>query len=116
MSDQTVNRRSFLAGAAALSAAVPSFAKMSARSAARVLGANDRINVGVIGTGGRGSYVAREFAKAGKGDGNCQIVAGYDVYQKRVNAHKEHFTKEYGKCDGVERMPMQTNGTILPLR
>ncbi|MCC6588523.1 MAG: Gfo/Idh/MocA family oxidoreductase [Bryobacterales bacterium] len=100
MSDRTVNRRSFLAGAAALSAAAPSFAKMSARSAARVLGANDRINVGVIGTGGRGSYVAREFAKAGKGDGNCQIVAVCDVYQKRVNANKEHFTKEYGKCDG----------------
>lgn len=62
----------------------------------RVVGANDRINVAVIGTGGRGYYVAREFDKAGKGDSNAQIVGVCDVYQKRVNRGKETF-----KCDGT---------------
>lgn len=104
MSDQNLNRRNFLAGAgavaSALSAAAPSFAKMSAKSAARVIGANDRINVGAIGVGGRGSYVANEFAKADKAGANCQVVAVCDVYQKRVTRNKEHFTKIYEKCDG----------------
>jgi predicted dehydrogenase len=62
----------------------------------RVLGANDRIQVGVIGVGGRGTYVAREFAKVGKQDSSCQIVAVCDVYQKRLNKAKEdHDCKGY---------------------
>ena len=74
-------------------------ARPAAKSAGRVLGANDRINVGVIGTGGRGTYVASEFMKAGKAEANCQIVAVCDVYQKRVNRNKDIYTTEYGKCD-----------------
>ncbi len=64
-----------------------------------MLGANDRINVGVIGTGGRGTYVATEFMNSGKAEGNCQIVAVCDVYQKRLNRNQDFYTKEYGKCD-----------------
>ncbi|MBM3759681.1 MAG: Gfo/Idh/MocA family oxidoreductase [Acidobacteria bacterium] len=93
MSIDSVNRRSFLMSAGALSA-VNAFAAKPASG--RVLGANDRINVAVIGTGGRGFYVAREFDKAGKGESNAQIVAVCDVYQKRVNRGKEAF-----KCDGT---------------
>ena len=52
----------------------------------RVIGANDRINVGVIGVGGRGSYVGREFEKFGKDNNACQIVAVCDVYEKRKRA------------------------------
>lgn len=93
MSIDSVNRRSFLMSAGALSA-VNAFAAKPASG--RVLGANDRINVAVIGTGGRGFYVAREFDKAGKGESNAQIVAVCDVYQKRINRGKEAF-----KCDGT---------------
>ena len=94
----SLERRQFLMGVGMASSAFAS-ARPAAKSAGRVLGANDRINVGVIGTGGRGTYVAREFMTAGKGEGNCQIVAVCDVYQKRVNKNKEFYTKEYGKCD-----------------
>ena len=55
----------------------------------------DRINVGLIGAGGRGTYVAREFATIGAKDNSCQIVAVCDVYQKRVTQNKERH-----KCDG----------------
>ncbi|MBZ5584480.1 MAG: gfo/Idh/MocA family oxidoreductase, partial [Acidobacteriia bacterium] len=41
----TISRRSFMAGTAA------------AASMLRVSGANDRIRLGIIGTGGRGSYL-----------------------------------------------------------
>ncbi|MFN8812021.1 MAG: Gfo/Idh/MocA family protein, partial [Acidobacteriota bacterium] len=68
----------------------------AAKPSGRVLGANDRINVAVIGAGGRGFYVAREFNKAGKAEANAQIVGVCDVYQKRVNRGKEAF-----QCDGT---------------
>jgi predicted dehydrogenase len=61
----------------------------------RVIGANDRINVGVIGVGGRGTYVGEHFAEVGKADNSAQVVAVCDVYQKRVNENK---TKH--NCDG----------------
>ncbi len=96
----SLKRREFLAGTLASQAVAFAAPRPAAKSAGRVLGANDRINVGVIGTGGRGTYVGREFMNVGKGEANAQIVAVCDVYQKRVNRNKEFFTKEYGKCDG----------------
>ncbi len=95
------DRRDFLklasAGATILPAAGNAFAAKGSRgaSSARVIGANDRINVGVIGVGGRGHYVGREFMKAGQGPSNAQVLAICDVYQKRVTSCKEEF-----KCDG----------------
>ena len=54
MSEQ--NRRDFLMTVGALSATSTAFAaKSDSRASGRVIGANDRINVGVIGCGGRGS-------------------------------------------------------------
>jgi predicted dehydrogenase len=97
MSENDSHRRDFLktAGAAglAINTAVAAFGKSatkSASSAARVIGANDRINVGVIGYGGRGSYVAGQFAKYAQANNNaCQIGAVCDVYAKRKRAGAE---------------------------
>ena len=99
------NRRNFLkTTATALGAAAsPMFAAAakSARSAGRVLGANDRINVAVIGTGGRGSYVSNKFAQVGAADNNkCQIVAACDVYQKRLTKAKDFFQSKFSPIDG----------------
>jgi len=60
-----------------------------------VIGANDKINVGVIGCGGRGTYVASEFAKSGARDNSCQIVAVCDVYEKRKKLNQDKY-----KVDG----------------
>src|SRR5689334_24836819 len=75
-----MDRRDFMKGAAA--AGVLGLAK-------RTFAANDRIQIGVIGVGGRGTYVARAFSKVGKEDSSCQIVAVCDVYQKRVTQAKQ---------------------------
>src|SRR5688572_12080386 len=64
-------------------------------ASARVIGANDRINIGVIGVGGRGSYLAAEFAGIGVRNNGCQIVAVCDVWQKRVTENKAKHN-----CDG----------------
>ncbi|HYW47640.1 MAG TPA: Gfo/Idh/MocA family oxidoreductase [Bryobacteraceae bacterium] len=63
----------------------------------RVIGANDRINIGVIGVGGRGSSDAQDFARYGEQHPNsCQIVAVCDVYEKRKRAASErHKVKGY---------------------
>lgn len=101
MSSENQNRRQFVAGAAAMSMAASAMAKTAGSSKmnpARVIGANDKINVAVIGTGGRGFYVADRFDKYGKDvkAGACEIVGVCDVYQKRVTAGKERF-----KCMGT---------------
>jgi len=104
-SDNSLDRRDFLRKASAVSVALgtagaalasPKGAKSSsARSSGRVLGANDRITIGVIGVGGRGSGDANSFAAVGEKNNSCQIVAVADTYQKRVTANKERH-----KCDG----------------
>lgn len=80
------DRRHFLA-TAAVTAAAPLFVPQSA------FGANDRINYGVIATGGRGRSVSRVFQKLG-----AQCVALCDVYEPNVEAAKKDApdAKTYG--------------------
>jgi len=56
---------------------------------ARILGANDRINIGVIGVGGRGTGDMRWAMETGKKTGTAQVVAASDVYRKRVRRAQE---------------------------
>ena len=49
-----------------------------------VLGANDRIRMGVIGVGGQGTGHVGGLVKRGQTD-NIQVVAVCDVYQRRIN-------------------------------
>ncbi len=58
-----------------------SFVAVTAASASRVLGANDRIRAGVIGSGGRGRYVMGQFREAG-----ADVVAVADIYDANLRA------------------------------
>ena len=71
----TTSRRSFLATAAA-GTAVP----MTAASASRIIGANDRIRLGLIGCGSMGRGDLRDMLKAGK----TQAVALCDVDESQI--------------------------------
>src|SRR5262245_6501345 len=66
---------------------------------ARVLGANDRINIGCIGLGGRGSGDMRWAIEVGKASRPAQVVAVCDVYRKRVNRAKEFSKAELATLD-----------------
>jgi predicted dehydrogenase len=105
------DRRDFLktvgATGLALEAAKSAFAaKSTAKSDGRVLGANDRINVGVIGYGGRGEYVARAFDQVGKKNNSCQIVAVSDVYEKRKRKGEDRYkVKGYMDYRDLLRQP-----------
>jgi len=56
---------------------------ISARSAARVIGANDRINVGMIGMGGMGTVHLRAFISQSEEDKDIQVIALSDIYTVR---------------------------------
>ncbi len=101
--EQDLNRRNFVKGAAGITAGLSVARSAIARKMdpSRVIGANDRINIGLIGAGGRGSYVGRTFNRIGKKDNPAQVVVVCDVWQRRVNQNKEFYTKENGQCDGT---------------
>lgn len=61
----------------------------------QVVGANDRVTIGVIGVGGRGSDLLRWVMEIGKTKNNAQVVAVSDVYRKRLRR-----AQETAKCDG----------------
>ncbi|MFL6447798.1 MAG: Gfo/Idh/MocA family oxidoreductase [Bryobacteraceae bacterium] len=92
MSERGFDRRDFLKRTGGLGAGTvlsgTAFARGNNKmNASRVLGANDRINIGLIGCGGRGSSDAGTFTKYAEANNNaCQIVAVCDVYEKRKKA------------------------------
>jgi predicted dehydrogenase len=77
-----LTRREFLKEAAAVGAGVAAFGGLAP---ARVLGANDRIRLGLLGAGERGTYDMKLF----KGNPEVEVVAVCDVYEPhRLNAQE----------------------------
>ena len=112
MSADGFDRRDFLKRTGSLGAGVAlagkAFAKAHSKlNPGRVLGANDRINIALIGCGGRGSSDARTFTKyAQDHNGACQIVAVCDVYEKRKREQAElHKAKGFLDYREVLAMP-----------
>lgn len=106
------NRRDFLRTVGAGSLAVSAFAKSAAQQG-RVIGANDRINVGVIGYGGRGHYVAAQFARFGKQNNDaCRIAAVCDVYEKRKRQGAELY-KVNGYLDYRELLAKEDVDAVI---
>ncbi len=84
-SDDPLNRRDFLRSAGVMGTA------LGIGAPSRVLGANDKINIGIIGVGGRGSHLARYYQRIGEETGACQLVAVCDVWKKRVDENKKRY-------------------------
>ena len=80
-----LSRRTFVAGAAVAGAVGKG---LSAKSAARVVGANDRIHVGVIGAGGNANGHMRSLKKLADED-NVEMTAVCDIYDPRREAAAE---------------------------
>ena len=76
-----MHRRTFLKTAAAAGAGL---VFMPAASYARVLGANDRIVMGVIGTGGMGTHHLESLVKRRDAE-NMLVSRVCDVYRRRLN-------------------------------
>jgi predicted dehydrogenase len=95
MSEDQLDRRDFLKRTGGMGAgaalATKAFAKAPTKmNPSRVIGANDRINIGLIGCGGRGSSDAGTFTKFAEANNNaCQILAVCDPYEKRKRKQAE---------------------------
>ena len=79
-----MNRRQFIYSGTALTAMTTG--SMNARSYASILGANDRVGLGVIGLGRRGTIVSNAFAQ----DPRVQILALSDVYDEQAKQFEGH--------------------------
>ena len=71
-------------------AAVPS----TAAGAARVIGANDRINLGLIGCGGRGRWIMQNMVHPA--NANSPLVAICDIWKERQNTYPGEAETLYG--------------------
>jgi len=96
---RTIGRRTFLAGAAAAT----TFTVMKP-SLVRGSAANSTLELGLIGCGGRGNWIAKLFAKQGK----YRFVACSDYFQDRVDAFGKAFQigddRRYATLSGHTRL------------
>ena len=76
MADMTLHRRDFVRAAAV---------SMTAGSYSRVVGANDRVQLGLIGCGGRGRGVMGTFVKTEQ----VNVAAVCDVYGERIDRARQ---------------------------
>lgn len=79
----SLNRRQFLAGTSAAAAGLTLIKPGLAFAAT----ADPKLNLGLIGCGGRGQWIAKLFAESGK----FNFVAGADYFQEKVDQFGEKF-------------------------
>lgn len=94
MSAEQSTRRGFLRQAAVAGAAAGLASRMTASSYARTIGANERINIGMIGCGGRGSYIMANMVKPTDA---ANLVAVCDIWRSRLEKYPSEVEKDGGK-------------------
>jgi myo-inositol 2-dehydrogenase / D-chiro-inositol 1-dehydrogenase len=87
--DRGLSRRRFLAGAGAAAAALNLVNPELVRGAA----VNGKVTLGMIGCGGRGTWIAELFRK----HGGYEVVSAYDYFQDRVDAFGEKYGVPAGR-------------------
>ena len=96
-------RRDFLAGIARGAAA------LTAASYMRVLGANDRVRLGLIGAGERGRYVMGVFVETGQVD----VGAVCDIYPRMIDAAKDKAPRAATFADHRKLLEMKELDAVL---
>ena len=104
------SRRSFIrsaAGKAAVAAIAPSAFAMaettsSASSTSRIIGANDRIRIAVLGINGRGKTHVEEIMDLAS-KSNVEVVALCDPDMNLLKVAAADFEKKYGKKVAIEQ-------------
>ncbi|MCX8036508.1 MAG: Gfo/Idh/MocA family oxidoreductase, partial [Candidatus Sumerlaeia bacterium] len=99
MTSPTPTRRQFIQTTAASAAATAT--AMSARSYARVLGANDRILIGQIGCGDRGRQAHMQQIRSFSEDENCEIIAVCDPW-KSMREEAAALVKKWWNRDAAQ--------------
>ncbi len=93
MANKETSRRALLRGGLAAGAGI-GLSRMTAASYAAVLGANERINLGLIGCGGRGPWVMQNMVKPA--NANAALLATCDVWKQRREGYPGQAEKLFG--------------------
>ena len=91
MEKTNLSRRQFVKGLAGTTIGIATFGSSMgsfAKSYSRIIGANERIKIGVIGCGGMANGHMEALLKMKESD-NVEITAVCDVYTKRLDKAKE---------------------------
>jgi predicted dehydrogenase len=99
MSSSQLSRRGLLRASAAMTAA----------SYSKILGANDRVNMGLIGSGERGRHVMSLFQKVP----DVQVVAVCDVYAEMVDKAKGQAPNAQGFGDHRKLLEVKELDVVL---
>ena len=86
-----MTRRQFAIRLAGTTAGIATFGSalgMSAKSYSRIIGSNERLNIGVIGCGGMANEHMQALLKMKESD-NAEIAAVCDIYSNRLDRAKE---------------------------
>lgn len=92
------NRRTFLASSTA--AAVAAVSAAPTVNAGLYAGGSDRLKVGLIGCGGRGTGAASQALNA---DSGTELVAMADAFEDRLMSSRARLQRQFNK-DGLERV------------
>jgi predicted dehydrogenase len=95
MLPEKTNRRDFLRTGIVAGASAGAFAHLTAASYARILGANERINLGVIGCGTRGRYIVENMIPSANAD--IHVVAVSDIWKYRMETYPDQVAKQFGQ-------------------
>jgi len=95
MSESKTSRRGFLQhGIAAGTVTGLAFLRMTASSYGRVIGANERINIGLIGCGGRGRSIIKNMVKPA--NAHTSLVAISDIWKLRLDTYPDEAGRVWG--------------------
>jgi predicted dehydrogenase len=103
MAENLVARRELLGGA------VKTAAALSAVSYSRVMGANDRFGLGLIGSGDRGRYVLGQFQETNQID----LVAVCDVYAAQMELARQKAPRARAVADHRQVLEMREADLVL---
>lgn len=99
MPNENLARRAFLSTAAALTAA----------SYSRVLGANETVQLGVIGTGDRGRFVMSQFQQ----NPQLHVAAVCDIYGEQIDKARQKATDAKSFTDHRKLLEMKEVDAVL---
>jgi len=91
MGKTKISRRKFVISMASTTAGIATFGStmgMSAKSYSRIIGANEKMNIGVVGCGSMANTHMNALLKMKQSD-NVEIAAVCDVYSNRLDKAKE---------------------------
>src|SRR5215468_9413037 len=84
-------------------------AALLASASSRVLGANNRVRVGMIGVGARGQDLLKEILAVQ----NAELVAVADIYSRRLDEAAHHVSGVRKFKDHRELLDLQLDGVIV---